>query len=159
MKKSDRFNNMDEVRTEKARLRAAREGYRYNMKEHWTVLGEKEFRRGLVGDFVGELMSGWKPMKSVMAFLDEKPQALTNIASSMLGANKGTLWGKAIMWGLTAASPYLTDKIGGNKSADSVLGEVRRSWERLRDYVRSRRARHNGNDIHEPHDVYNGHPR
>ncbi|MDQ3100131.1 MAG: hypothetical protein M3R08_01980 [Bacteroidota bacterium] len=144
MKKSDRFENMDAVRTEKARLRAAREGYRYNLKEHWTVLGEKEFRRGMVGDVFGELIGAWRPMKAVMAFMDHRPQTLANMAASMLGPRKETPWGKAIMWGLTAATPYLTEKIGGNKNAENLLSEVQRSWFRIKDYIRQRRARHNG---------------
>jgi hypothetical protein len=149
MKKSDRFTSMDEVRTEKARLRAAREGYRFNLHEHWRVLGEKDFRRGLVGDFFGELMASWRPMKAVMAFMDKRPQTLASIASSMLGAKSTTPWGKALMWGLTAASPYITEQISGNKSAERVLDEVRRSWERIRDYVRSRKARHGSdNGVH-----------
>lgn len=150
MKKSDRFESMDAVRTEKARLRAAREGYRYNLKEHWTVVGEKEFRRGLVGDVFGELLAAWRPAKAVMAFMDHKPQALANIAGSLLGHNKATPWGKAIMWGLTAATPYLSEKIGGNKNAGTLLSEVQRSWDRIKDYIRQRKAKHNGvhNGVH-----------
>ncbi len=144
MKKSERYKSMDEVRTEKARLRAAREGYRYNLQEHWTVMGEKEFRRGLVGDVFGELLAAWRPAKAVMAFIDHKPQTLAHIAGQMLGHKKETPWGKAIMWGLTAATPYLSEKIGGNKNGETILFEVRRSWDRIRDYVRQRRSRHNG---------------
>lgn len=147
MAKAERYTSMDEVRTEIARLKAAREGYRFNLKEHVKVLGEKEFRRGLVGDIFGELIGAWRPMKAVMAFLDKRPQTLASMAGSMLGPKQYTPWGKAIMWGLTAATPYLTEKIGGNKTADSVLGEVKRSWERVKDYVRSRRAAH-GNGMH-----------
>jgi hypothetical protein len=152
MAKVDRYNSMDEVRTEIARLKAAREGYRFNLKEHWKVAGEKEFRRGLVGDVFSELIGAWRPMKSVMAFLDDRPQGLTSMAGSLLGAKQYTPWGKAIMWGLTAATPYLTEKIGGNKTADTLLSEVRRSWERVRDYVRSRKAarRHDGMHYAEP---------
>jgi hypothetical protein len=146
MKKSDRFESMDQVRTEKARLRAAREGYRYNMKEHWTVLGEKEFRRGLVGDVFSELMGAWRPMKAIMAFTDHQPHALANIAGKLLGHKKDSIWGKAIMWGLTAATPYLSEKVSGNKTAETLLSEVKRSWDRIRDYVRQRRAAH-GNGV------------
>ncbi len=149
MKNSDRFESMDSVRTEKARLRAAREGYRYNLTEHWNVLREKDFRRGLVGDVFGELLGSWRPMKAVMAFMDNRPQGLSHMAANMLGAKKDTPWGKAIMWGLTAATPYLTEKIGGNKTAETLLSEVRRSWDRIRNYVRQRRASHSGNGVHE----------
>ena len=154
MKKSERFKSMDEVHTEKARLQAAREGYRHNLKEHWTVLGEKEFRRGLVGDFFGELLSAWRPAKSIMAFMDKRPQTLAHLASNFLGHKKDTVWGKALMWGLTAASPYITEKISGNRTAGTLMDEVQRSWERIKDYVRRRKeARQNG--MHE-HEVHNG---
>ena len=85
-----------------------------------------------------------------MAFMDHKPQTLANIAGKVLGYKKETPWGKAIMWGLTAATPYLTEKIGGNKSAETLMFEVGRSWDRIKDYVRQRRARHNGvhDDVH-----------
>ncbi len=156
MKKSERFQDMDQVRTEKARLRAAREGYRHNLQEHWTVLGEKDFRRGLAGDVFDEMISNWRPVKAAMAFLDDKPQALANIAGSLLGAKKQTPWGRAITWGLTAATPYLTEKIGGNKSANTLLSELRISVDRIRNYMKQRRMAHS-NGHHAPHDgVHDG---
>jgi len=137
----DRFTDMAAVKRERERLLAVRDERLADLNGHWARLREPE----LLGSFGGTLAKGmmrsmfsWSNAKQAAGLLS--PELIGGIAGMALGGRAKSTAAKMLAMGLSAAIPFVAKRIRRQGPEHDVLSELDTSWERLKHYVRERRA-------------------
>jgi hypothetical protein len=137
MKGTDRFKSLDEVRLERARLKAIRDKHQDALKAYWGLVHEKEFRRGLAGDAFGDMLRAWKPMRMIGNFFQSDNGSVGHLLGVMMGTRAKTLKGRLFGWIVGAIAPILLKKYATPERMEHMVDEVKRSWDRVRERMRS----------------------
>lgn len=140
MNGTDRFQSLADVRYERERLKAIRDKHQASLKEYWELVHEKDFRRGLAGDAFGDMLKAWKPMRAVGRLFQSDTGSIGNILGMAMGSRARSLKGKLFAWAFGAIAPILLKKYATPEKMEHMLGEVRRTWDRIRDRATQRNA-------------------
>ncbi len=60
----------------------------------------------------------------------------------VLGKRARSPWGRALIWAVGAAAPFLANKFQQNGKSGHFMEELGRTWERIKEYIRERREAH-----------------
>ena len=130
---------MEALRLHRERLRALREGHLQGMRGHWEVLGEPGFRSGVVNGAVRSIWQAWRPLDTLKTIAGDGDLAGTAIGLA-LGGKRRTVWGRLLAWVAGALVPMAVDRLRESDEARHFAQELQRSWGRVKDYVKERRA-------------------
>lgn len=136
MKKTDRFQSLDDVRRERDRLKAVRDKHQDALNEYWELVHEPAFRRGLAGDAFGDMLRAWKPIRSLGRFIQSDSGAMGNVLGMVMGSRSRTVKGRLFSWVVSALAPIVLKKYATPERMEHLVTEVKRSWDRVRDRVR-----------------------
>lgn len=138
------FNSLAEVRAEKERLRRERDRVQSGLKDQLELVRDKEFRKALIGDAVGDMLQAWRPVRAIMSFLGKSPGTTGQVLGSVLGGRMNSKWARVLMAVAGAAIPLVMDRMGKDSGAtgSKLAHELAVSWGRVKDYVRERREAH-----------------
>jgi hypothetical protein len=141
MASPERFKDIAAVKRERERLVAIRDARSAALQEHERRLREPELQKALAGSMVkgiaGHLFS-WNNAKAMVGGLS--PEVIGGIAGSLVGLRAKSTVGKLLAMGLSAAVPMIANRLGSGSGGQSVLSELDRSWDRVKAYVKERRA-------------------
>lgn len=138
------FNSLAEVRAEKERLRSERDRVQSGLKGQLELVRDKDFRKALIGDAVGDMLQAWRPVRAIMSFLGKSPGTTGQVMGSVLGGRMNSTWARVLMAVASAAIPVVMDRMGKDPGAtgSKLAHELAVSWGRVKDYVRERREAH-----------------
>lgn len=136
MKKTDRFQSLEDVRREREHLKAVRDRHQHALEEYWQLVHEPEFRRGLAGDAFGDMLRAWKPMRALGRFFQSDAGAVGNVMGMVMGSRSRTLKGRLFAWAVSALAPILLKRYATPERMEHIVSEVKRSWDRVRERVR-----------------------
>jgi hypothetical protein len=138
------FNSLTEVRAEKERLRRERDRVQSGLKDQLELVRDKDFRKALIGDAVGDMLQAWRPVRAIMSFLGKSPGTTGQVLGSVLGGRMNSRWARVLMAVASAAIPVVMDRMGKDPGAtgSKLAHELAVSWGRVKDYVRERRETH-----------------
>lgn len=138
------FNSLAEVRAEKERLRRERDRVQSGLKDQLELVRDKDFRKALIGDAVGDMLQAWRPVRAIMSFLGQSPGTTGRVLGSVLGGRMNSRWARVLMAVASAAIPVVMDRMGNDPGArgSKLAHELAVSWGRVKDYVRERREAH-----------------
>lgn len=138
------FNSLAEVRAEKERLRRERDRVQSGLKDQLDLVRDKDFRKALIGDAVGDMLQAWRPVRAIMSFLGKSPGTTGQVLGSVLGGRMNSKWARVLMAVASAAIPVVMDRMGKDPGAtgSKLAHELAVSWGRVKDYVRERREAH-----------------
>lgn len=138
------FNSLAEVRAEKERLRRERDRVQSGLKDQLDLVRDKDFRKALIGDAVGDMLQAWRPIRAIMSFLGKSPGTTGQVLGSVLGGRMNSKWARVLMAVASAAIPVVMDRMGKDPGAtgSKLAHELAVSWGRVKDYVRERREAH-----------------
>lgn len=137
MTRTDRFGNLDAVRTELLRLEAARDRHAAKLESHVEVLKQREFRGLLLKNSISGLLSGSLPGKLLGSVLGNG--GIGNGIGMALGAGKGGLVKRIGLFALGMAAPKLLEKLE-KTSFPNIGHELMVSLQRLKDFWEQRRS-------------------
>ncbi|MBL7952898.1 MAG: hypothetical protein JNM62_14405 [Flavobacteriales bacterium] len=148
---SERFRDLDEVRKHKLALRAERNRVQDGLRSQLQLLGEPDFRRGVIGDAFGDMLQAWKPLKRIAKFVGGSSGVTRVALGTVLGAKAKTPMGRAAVAVASMLLPALVER--WNKDPGSLgsklTDELGVSWERVKEYVNERRKAHEERTRHE----------
>ena len=138
------FNSLAEVRAEKERLRRERDRVQSGLKDQLELVRDKDFRKALIGDAVGDMLQAWRPVRAIMSFLGKSPGTTGQVLGSVLGGHMNSKWARVLMAVASAAIPLVMDRLGKDPGAtgSKLAHELAVSWGRVKDYVHERREAH-----------------
>lgn len=138
------FSSLAEVRAEKERLRRERDRVQSGLKDQLELVRDKDFRKALIGDAVGDMLQAWRPIRKIMSFLGKSPGMTGQVLGSLLGGRMNSKWARVLMAVASAAIPVVLDRLGKDPGAtgSKLAHELDVSWGRVKDYVRERREAH-----------------
>ncbi len=136
MKKTDRFQSLEEVRRERERLKGVRDTHQEALHEYWRLMHDHRFRRGLAGDAFGDMLRAWKPMRTIGRWFQSDSGAMGNILGVALGSRSRTFKGRLLAWAVSAIAPMLMKKYATPERMEHVATELKRSWDRIRERAR-----------------------
>lgn len=138
------FNSLTEVRAEKERLRRERNRVQSGLKDQLELVRDKDFRKALMRDAVGDMLQAWRPVRAIMSFLGKSPGAAGTVLGSVLGGRANSTWGRALMGIAGMLMPMIMDRLGKTPGGTSskLAHELEVSWGRIKEYVRQRREAH-----------------
>ncbi len=138
------FNSLAEVGAEKERLRSERDRVQSGLKGQLELVRDKDFRKALIGDAVGDMLQAWRPVRAIMSFLGKSPGTTGQVMGSVLGGRMNSTWARVLMAVASAAIPVVMDRMGKDPGAtgSKLAHELAVSWGRVKDYVRERREAH-----------------
>lgn len=144
MKRIERFSSLAEVDTEKARLDARRKVHQARWERHWHALQDHEVRGHLIRDAANDAFRSWKPARMLAGLLGDGSfgSAFGAAARTSGGLPKRALW-----FGASLLLPGLLKRAAGI-SLETLQDEFRISFDRIKDYVSSRIAKHRNHDGH-----------
>ena len=123
MRTTDRFQSLDQVRAEKARLRVIRDGYREQMTGHWELMRDPEFRLGLARNAVSDLVGTWAPIRAFNGLFGADNGAAQGAGRSLKGQ---------LITGLTSTIlPILLKHFLTPERMERIKTGFMRSWERI----------------------------
>lgn len=140
------FNSLAEVRAEKERLRRERDRVQSGLKDQLELVRDKDFRKALMRDAVGDMLQAWRPVRSLMSLLGKSPGAAGSVLGSVLGSRANSAWGRALMGIAGMLVPMIMDQLGKDpaRTTGKLGHELEVSWGRIKEYVRQRREAHHG---------------
>ncbi len=145
------FNNLDEVRAEKLRLRGERDRIQYELRAHLELARDSDFRRAIAGDAFGDMIQAWKPLRTLKTLFGRSPSMATGALGVLLGAKAKTPVGRVVLGIAGTLLPMLLERFKGGSGKSGNWGEeLNTSWERIKRYVRERREHHTDH-THDPH--------
>lgn len=140
MATTERFDSIEAVKRERERLRAQRDQQLVQLTTHWEHFREpglqKAIGTGMVKVLTRSLFS-WNTAKDVASGIS--PEMIGGIAGLAFGGRATTTAGKILAMGLSAAVPFIAERIGKSGTGSNVMSELERSWQRVKSYVRGRR--------------------
>jgi len=144
MATTKRFTSLADVHAEKERLRRERDRVRSGLKDQLELVHDKDFRKALIGDAVGDMLQAWRPVRTIMSLLGKSPGTTGQVLGSVLGGGISSPLGKVLMAVASAAIPVVMDRLGKDPGAtgSKLAHELAVSWGRVKDYVRERREAH-----------------
>lgn len=141
--KPDRFRDLDEVRAHKIALRAQRDRSLQALRGQLELIGDADFRRGLMGDAFGDMLRAWKPLKHVGNMFGGSSGAASSALGTLLGAQARTPMGRVLVTLASIVLPVLADRwVQGTAGRDRLRQELGVSWERVKQYLDERRKAH-----------------
>ena len=145
MPRTELFTSLAEVRTEKELLRRELDRARADLRTQVELVGDPEFRRALAGDAFGDMLQAWQPLRSVKKLLGNSPTMTSGALGMLFGEKALTPFGRLLIAIATAALPIVMERIGKDpgRNSEKLFEELGVSWERVKNYVRERRAAHN----------------
>ncbi len=141
-----KYTSLVEVAAAKQRLRADRDRLGEGLKSQLELIRERDFRRRVVSDAVGDMIEAWGPIRALRnAFTGSGGVARTAMGLAM-GAKAKTPMGRFISIVVSFALPALLERMGKNPNVgmDTVEEELKTSCDRIKQYVEERRAAHTG---------------
>jgi len=139
MATTERFTSMADVRMQRDVLRARRAAHGNGIRSHWNTLGEGEFRSGVVNGAFRSIWSAWRPLDTLRTVAGQPGDLTGTILGLALGSRARTPWGRALVWAAGAAMPFVVDRLRENERVQHFLVEFQRSWDRIRERVRTPR--------------------
>jgi len=141
--KPERFRDLDEVRTHKLALRAQRDRSLQALRGQLELVGDSDFRRGLIGDAFGDMLRAWKPLKHVGTVLGGCSGTASKAVGALLGTKAQTPLGRMLIALAGIVLPELADRVvHGTAGRDRLRQELGVSWERVKQYLNERRKAH-----------------
>ncbi len=138
MKRIDRFKDLDEVRRERDRLKAVRDGHQDALLEYWQLVHEPAFRRGLAGDAFGDMLRAWKPIRSLSQLFRSDGASIGNVIGLAMGSRSRTVKGRLFAWAVGLIAPMIFKRYATPERMEQVFTEVKRSWDRVRARMQER---------------------
>lgn len=142
MESTKRFRSLTDVHLRKEELRARRAAHQAGIKRHWDTLGEPEFRSSVVNGAMRDLWKAWKPLDTLKSVAGQPSDVGGMLLGLALGTKARTGWGRLLIWAASAVTPLLAERMQQHDRSQHLLSELGRSWERIKEYVRQRRAAH-----------------
>ncbi|MBX2973135.1 MAG: hypothetical protein KF797_08530 [Flavobacteriales bacterium] len=142
MKRTDRFQSLDDVRRERERLQAVRDGHQNALQGYWQLVHEPAFRRGLAGDAFGDMLRSWKPMRMLGGFLRSDDGAIGSALGMVMGSKARTVKGRVFAWAVSLIAPMLLKKYATPERMEHLVAELKYSWDRVRERMRERAHDH-----------------
>lgn len=141
MAKTETFQNLDEVRAAKIRLRAERDRVQEGFAAQLQLIREPEFRKAIAGDAMGDLLQAWKPLRTVKAMFGGTAGITSKAIGLVVGAKAKTPAGRVMVALASFVLPALMEKFGKKSgiTTDKLQHELGVSWERVKEYVKERR--------------------
>lgn len=140
MATTERFDSMETVQRERERLRAQRDERLLQLNGHWAQLREPELQKAIANGamkVMSRSLFSWHTAKDVASTIS--PELIGGIAGLAFGGRAKTTAGKILAMGLSAAVPFIAERIGKSGTGTNVMSELERSWQRVKDHVRERR--------------------
>lgn len=140
MATTERFDSMEAVQQERQRLRAQRDERLLQLNSHWEHLREPALQKAIASGalkVVSRSLFSWNTAKDVARGIS--PEMIGGIAGLAFGGRAKTTAGKVLAMGLSAAVPFIAERLGNRSNGPNVMSELERSWERVKAYVRERR--------------------
>lgn len=137
MARTERFRNLDEVRTEKRRLADLRDLHGARLEAQLLALKHKPFRAALVRNAVSDAIGDLAPAKWLASWVSSK--GLASGLSLAMGNGKTGLLKRIGLFALGLATPALMEK-AGNLRLEDLARELNVSWQRLQDHLRMRQG-------------------
>lgn len=141
MVRTDRFNDLAEVRALRLRLKAERDVCADHLRVHWEKVKDKEFRRGLMFDAAADLLRTNNGNGALFAIANGVKMAggLLPLVGPLVGGRKGLLGSRLFWTGLSLVLPMLVSKAGYAPLHDLWQG-VRNGYAKARAYVREEKG-------------------
>src|SRR5690606_20910812 len=124
MKRTDRFTSLADLRLERARLKAVRDGHRDALLGYWELIHEKEFRRGLAGDAFGDMLRAWKPLRTLTSFIRSGEGPMGNVLGLMMGSRARTFKGRLFGWAVGLIAPLILKKVVSPDRMENIVHEL-----------------------------------
>jgi hypothetical protein len=140
MEPTKRFQSLAEVQRHKELLKARRASHQAGIKRHWETLGEPDFRSSVVNGAMRSLWKAWNPMDTLRTLAGQPSDLGGMLLGMALGTKARTGWGRLLMWVAGAVTPMVAERLQQHDRSQHLLSELGRSWERIKEYVRQRRA-------------------
>ncbi|HEX2616313.1 MAG TPA: hypothetical protein VHL57_02160 [Flavobacteriales bacterium] len=136
MKRTDRFNDLAEVRMELQRLDTVRKAHEDRLERHWQAVLDHDVRGRLLKDAANDVIRSWKP-----AHMLSKVFGGGSVGPSLLSAvtGRGGWFRKATMFALSMALPKILGKVN-DVTVNDITREVQVSYQRFRDHLQARKA-------------------
>lgn len=140
MATTERFESMEAVQRERERLRAQRDERLSQLNGHWEHLREPALQKAIAGGalkVMSRSLFSWNTAKDVASGIS--PEMIGGLAGLAFGGRAKTTAGKILAMGLSAAVPFIAERLGKRSAGSNVMSEIERSWERVKAYVHERR--------------------
>jgi len=141
MVKTETFQNLDEVRAAKIRMRAERDRMQDDLGAHLQLMREPDFRKAVAGDAMGDLLQAWKPLRTMKAMFGGTAGLTGKAIGLVVGSKAKTPAGRVMVALASFVLPALVEKFGKKSgiTPDKFQHELGVSWERVKEYVKERR--------------------
>ncbi len=141
MAKTETFQDLEEVRAAKIRLRAERDRVQEGLSAQLQLIREPEFRKALAGDTVGDMLQAWKPIRTLRTMFGGTAGLTSKALGLVVGAKAKTPAGRVMVALASFVLPALMEKFGERSgiTPDKLQHELGVSWERIKEYVKERR--------------------
>lgn len=140
MKRNDRFASLEEVKAEKHRLAALRDGHADRLQGHLASLQQQDFRRAMIRGVVADTWAGLMP-NGLIGPLVGRGGIMRGLELAM-GARGGWIK-RAGLFLMGLAAPSLLGKIERIPMA-GIGHELGISVERIKEYFRQYKAKRAG---------------
>lgn len=127
----ERFNDLDDVRALRLRLKGERDARATDLRQHWERLQDRDYRRGLMLDAASDLFrskNGNGALGAVAGGLKLAAGWLP-VLGPLMGARKGLLGSRLLWTGIGIALPLLLSK-GGTARISGAWNSVRDIFQR-----------------------------
>ncbi|MBL7964148.1 MAG: hypothetical protein JNM31_09940 [Flavobacteriales bacterium] len=142
------FTSLDQVRSEKDRLRAQAALHQGRLGEHWANFRQGDFRRALVLRSIKGRLRGMVGGDAASVAVPILVTGLFALLTRTAGRNP---WAKAGLGILGAVLPGLIERVmerqqeqagadDGTQGGGHLFKEFARTWERIKAYIGERRA-------------------
>jgi hypothetical protein len=138
------FTTLEEVRAEKLRLRMDRDRIQDDLRTHFELVRDPQFRRAMAGDAFGDMIQAWRPLRTLKSMFGRSPSMATGALGMLLGAKAKTPVGRVVISIVGTLLPLIVERFSGKNGAGAghVGQELATTWERIKSYVRDRRTHH-----------------
>lgn len=130
MAETSQFKGLNDIELEKARLDALRHYHGDRLELHWSALRDAEVRGHLVRSTIMDLALSWRPARTLAGMIGGGGLS-SALASAIL--RRGSFSKRLVVLALRSLGPYVLER-AGSLSLRTILSEVGRSLERIRQY-------------------------
>lgn len=139
MMTTEPFRSLTEVHERRAAIVQRRDAHLQGIRNHWEVLGERDFRRAVVNATFRRVWRAWDPMSTLRTVSSDHTGMLSALVGVVLGRQARSPFSRALLYLFGAVAPMATERLQASDKAQHFLAELKRSWERVKDYVERRR--------------------